>query len=84
MATTSEETTEHVKAIASFKDMGIELALLVGINQLGFQGPSVVQQRAFTHIIEGRDVVVQAQPGAGKTSMIALTVCHLVNTCMRQ
>jgi ATP-dependent RNA helicase len=35
-------------------------------------------------IIKGRDVIAQAQSGTGKTSMIALTACQLVDTANRE
>lgn len=78
------ETTEGVKAIASFEEMGIKDDLLRGIYQYGFEKPSAIQQRAVTPIIQGRDVIAQAQSGTGKTSMIALTVCQVVDTSVRE
>ena len=30
-------------------------------------------------IVEGRDVIAQAQSGTGKTSLIAFTLCQLVD-----
>ncbi|RYR62847.1 hypothetical protein Ahy_A04g020595 isoform B [Arachis hypogaea] len=78
------ETTEGVKAIASFEEMGIKDDLLRGIYQYGFEKPSAIQQRAVTPIIQGRDVIAQAQSGTGKTSMIALTVCQFVDTSKRE
>ncbi|XP_061349213.1 eukaryotic initiation factor 4A-3-like [Gastrolobium bilobum] len=78
------ETTEGVKAIGSFEEMGIKDNLLRGIYQYGFEKPSVIQQRAITPIIQGRDVIAQAQSGTGKTSMIALTVCQVVDTSVRK
>ncbi|XP_015957396.1 eukaryotic initiation factor 4A-3 [Arachis duranensis] len=78
------ETTEGVKAIASFEEMGIKEELLRGIYQYGFEKPSAIQQRAVMPIIQGRDVIAQAQSGTGKTSMIALTVCQRVETSIRE
>ena len=78
------ETTEGIKAIASFEEMGIKDDLLRGIYQYGFEKPSAIQQRAVTPIIQGRDVIAQAQSGTGKTSMIALTVCQVVDTSVRE
>jgi ATP-dependent RNA helicase len=75
---------EGVKTIKSFEEMGIKEDLLRGIYQYGFNKPSPIQQRAVTPIIQGRDVIAQAQSGTGKTSMIALTVCHLVDTSIRE
>ncbi|KAJ4822822.1 hypothetical protein Tsubulata_015824 [Turnera subulata] len=78
------ETTEGVKPITSFEEMGIKDNLLRGIYEYGFQKPSAIQQRAVMPIIIGRDVIAQAQSGTGKTSMIALTVCQVVDTTSRE
>lgn len=78
------ETTEGVTAIGSFEEMGIKDDLLRGIYQYGFEKPSAIQQRAVAPIIQGRDVIAQAQSGTGKTSMIALTVCQIVDTSVRE
>ncbi|WOH13158.1 hypothetical protein DCAR_0832667 [Daucus carota subsp. sativus] len=74
------ETSKGVEAILSFDHMGIKDDLLRGIYNYGFDKPSAIQQRAVHPIISGRDVIAQAQSGTGKTSMIALTVCQIVNT----
>ncbi|PNY04984.1 DEAD-box ATP-dependent RNA helicase 2-like protein [Trifolium pratense] len=78
------ETTEGVKTITTFEEMGFKDNLLRGIYQFGFDKPSPIQQRAVLPIIQGRDVIAQAQSGTGKTSMIALTVCQLVDTSVRE
>lgn len=77
-------TTEGIEPILSFDLMGIKDDLLRGIYAFGFEKPSAIQQRAVRPIIEGRDVIAQAQSGTGKTSMIALTVCQLVDTSTRE
>jgi len=64
--------------------MGLKEDLLRGIYNYGFEKPSAIQQRALMPIIKGRDVIAQAQSGTGKTSMIALTVCQLVDTASRE
>lgn len=76
--------TEGIEPILSFDQMGIKDDLLRGIYGYGFEKPSAIQQRAVRPIIEGRDVIAQAQSGTGKTSMIALTVCQLVDTSIRE
>ncbi|KAK1408764.1 hypothetical protein QVD17_40796 [Tagetes erecta] len=78
------ETSRGVEPIMSFDQMGIKDDLLRGIYQHGFEKPSAIQQRAVRPIIEGRDVIAQAQSGTGKTSMIALTVCQIVDTSSRE
>ncbi|THU62409.1 hypothetical protein C4D60_Mb01t04840 [Musa balbisiana] len=77
------ETSPGVEAITSFDQMGIRDDLLRGIYVYGFEKPSAIQQRAVIPIISGRDVIAQAQSGTGKSSMIALSVCQMVDTTMR-
>ncbi|KAL6556511.1 hypothetical protein OROGR_005799 [Orobanche gracilis] len=74
------ETSKGVEPIMSFDEMGIHDDLLRGIYNYGFEKPSAIQQRAVLPIISGRDVIAQAQSGTGKTSMIALAVCQIVDT----
>ncbi|KAL7001523.1 RNA helicase [Sarracenia purpurea var. burkii] len=78
------ETSKGVEAITSFDQMGIKNDLLRGIYDYGFEKPSAIQQRAVLPIIQGRDVIAQAQSGTGKTSMIALTVCQMVDTSSKE
>lgn len=60
--------------------MGLKEPLLRGIYQYGFEKPSAIQQRAMMPIMKGRDVIAQAQSGTGKTSLIAITLCQIVDT----
>ncbi|KAK5818950.1 hypothetical protein PVK06_023902 [Gossypium arboreum] len=75
---------EITMPILSFDQMGLKDDLLCGIYNYGFEKPSTIQQRAVMPIINGRDVIAQAQSGTEKTSMIALTVCQVVDTASRE
>ena len=50
----------------------------------GFEKPSAIQQRAIVPITNGRDVVAQAQSGTGKSSLISVVTCQLVDTQLRE
>lgn len=78
------ETSKGVEVISSFDSMGIREELLRGIYAYGFEKPSAIQQRAVLPIINGRDVIAQAQSGTGKTSMISLAVCQSIDTSTRE
>ncbi|RLM78858.1 Eukaryotic initiation factor 4A-3 [Panicum miliaceum] len=78
------ETSPGVEVVSTFDQMGIKDDLLRGIYGYGFEKPSAIQQRAVLPIINGRDVIAQAQSGTGKTSMISLTVCQIVDTAVRE
>lgn len=74
------ETSKNIPVVTSFDAMGLKEQLLRGIYQYGFEKPSAIQQRAIMPIINGRDVIAQAQSGTGKTSLIALTMCQVIDS----
>lgn len=61
-----------VKVFESFDDMSIPQTVLRGIYAFGFEKPSNIQQKAIMPIIEGRDVLAQAQSGTGKTGTFVI------------
>ena len=63
--------------INTWDDLDINPLLLRGIYAYGFEVPSVIQQQAIKPLISGRDVVVQAQSGTGKTA--TFTIGSLAN-----
>ncbi|XP_047049864.1 eukaryotic initiation factor 4A-III homolog A-like [Lolium rigidum] len=78
------EASPDVEVVRSFDQMGIRDDLLRGIYAYGLESPSAVQMRAILPIISGRDLIAQAQSGTGKTSMISLAVCQVVDTTVRE
>jgi ATP-dependent RNA helicase len=81
---TNFETSKEVKVINSFDDMGLREELLRGVYAFGFEKPSAIQQRAILPITGKRDVIAQAQSGTGKTSMIALSLCQMLDTSLNE
>jgi len=64
---------------SSFEDMRLREKLLRGIYGIGWEAPSDIQQRAIIPLLEGHDVIAQAQSGRGKTgafSIAALQRAH--------
>jgi len=80
----SFETSKSVKVTSTFDAMGIREDLLRGLYSYGFEKPSAIQQRAIMPIVNGRDVIAQAQSGTGKTSMISLALCQMLDTSTRE
>jgi translation initiation factor 4A len=52
--------------------MNLKEKLLRGVYSLGFEKPSAIQQKAIKPIMEGRDVIAQAQSGTGKTATFSI------------
>ena len=78
------ETSKGVKVYTSFDQMGLKEELLRGLYAYGFEKPSAIQQRAVLPIVQGRDVIAQAQSGTGKSSMISVSTCQLVDIALRE
>lgn len=72
------------QVIKSFDEMGLRDDLLRGIFSYGFEKPSAIQQRALLPIVQGRDVIAQAQSGTGKSSLIAMSIAQKVDTKQRE
>lgn len=64
--------------------MKLDDRLLRGLYAYGFEKPSAIQQRAVVPIREGRDVIAQAQSGTGKSSMISVSTCQLIDPKTRE
>ena len=80
----SFETSKGVNVVNTFDAMGIREDLLRGLYSYGFEKPSAIQQRAVMPICSGRDVIAQAQSGTGKSSMISLALCQMLDTSTRE
>ena len=75
--------TRSLAVYKTFESMGLKPQLLRGVYQYGFESPSDIQQRAIVPIaIERKDVIAQAQSGTGKTSLIALCMCQVVDSAV--
>jgi len=60
--------TEEVKKYETFDEMGLPDALLRGIYSYGFERPSKIQTMAIVPMVEGNDILAQANSGTGKTA----------------
>ena len=55
-----------------FDDLGLAEAVLAAVRDVGYESPSPIQRAAIPPLLEGRDVLGQAQTGTGKTAAFAL------------
>ncbi|MBM7062334.1 DEAD/DEAH box helicase [Pseudomonas sp. UL073] len=58
----------------SFASLGLSEALAAAVAAAGYAEPTPVQQRAIPAVLQGRDLMVAAQTGTGKTAGFALPV----------
>ncbi|HJV75981.1 MAG TPA: DEAD/DEAH box helicase, partial [Noviherbaspirillum sp.] len=57
-----------------FSDLKLNESLLRVLNELGYESPSPIQAATIPLLLEGRDVLGQAQTGTGKTAAFALPI----------
>jgi len=60
--------------IATFDQLALKPELLQVLDELGYETPSPIQAQAIPLLLDGRDVVGQAQTGTGKTAAFALPI----------
>jgi translation initiation factor 4A len=66
------DETEGIEIYDSFEDMGLKDEVLRGIYAYGFEKPSEIQKRGIVKMMEGKDIIAQAQSGTGKTATFTI------------
>ncbi|GAB3693635.1 hypothetical protein GCM10027592_13680 [Spirosoma flavus] len=62
-----------------FADLPISEEILRAVTDMGFVSPSPIQAEAIPPILDGRDVIGQAQTGTGKTAAFGIPALELVD-----
>ena len=60
--------------IPPFRDLGLADALLQTLAEVGYETPTPIQAATIPRLLEGHDVLGQAQTGTGKTAAFALPI----------
>jgi len=64
----------NAETITSFDQLGLQPSLLKVLDEVGYETPSAIQAQTIPFMLQGRDVVGQAQTGTGKTAAFALPI----------
>ena len=68
----------------SFTDLGLRPEILRALDEQGYAEPTLVQVATIPPMLQGRDVIVQAQTGTGKTAAFALPILNNLNSSSGQ
>jgi len=60
--------------ITAFNQLALDPSLLKALDEVGYETPSPIQAQTIPLMLEGKDVVGQAQTGTGKTAAFALPI----------
>jgi len=61
-------------AVTSFAELELPAPLQKSLAEVGYETPSAIQAQIIPHMLEGVDVLGQAQTGTGKTAAFALPI----------
>jgi len=61
----------------NFNDFKLHPDILEGINSMGFENPTPIQEQAIPVILEGKDLIACAQTGTGKTGAFVLPILSI-------
>lgn len=67
-----------------FEDLGLRPQILRAVTEMGFEAASPIQARAIPILMEGRDVIGQAQTGTGKTAAFGIPILEKIDPKSRK
>jgi len=65
--------------LPQFKDLSLSEPILKALDTVGYETPSPIQAKTIPLLLDGRDVLGQAQTGTGKTAAFALPILSNLN-----
>src|SRR3954469_3603661 len=65
--------------MSTFADLGLSGPQLAALDDVGYASPSPIQEQAIPPMLEGRDIIGQAQTGSGKTAAFGLPLLEAVD-----
>lgn len=72
-------TINIIETFENFQDMNLNENLLRGIYAYGFNAPSAIQQKAIVPLLNGKNIIAQAQSGSGKTGAFGIGILSRID-----
>jgi len=70
---------ENTPPVIPFADLGLAEPVLKAVLQAGYETPSPIQAQSIIPLLEGRDLLGQAQTGTGKTAAFSLPLLSRID-----
>ena len=58
----------------NFGELKLDKRIVAAVKEMGFEEPSPIQQQAIPLLLEGKDIIGQAQTGTGKTAAFGIPI----------
>ncbi len=68
----------------TFEDLNLNKRTLFSLKKMGYEKPTEVQQKTIPIVMEGKDLIAQAQTGTGKTAAFGIPIVEKVNPKKRK
>jgi len=71
-------------AAINFSDLSLAPPIFKVLTEIGYESPSPIQAASIPHLMEGSDLIGQAQTGTGKTAAFALPLLSQLDISIKQ
>jgi ATP-dependent RNA helicase DeaD len=68
--------------VSTFAELGLSQEILAALHEVGYEEPTPIQEQAIPPLLEGKDVIGQAQTGSGKTAAFGLPMIQYVDPAL--
>jgi ATP-dependent RNA helicase DeaD len=75
---------DSAQSDVTFADLGLPQFLVTALAAVGYETPSPIQRATIPVLLEGHDLIGQAQTGTGKTAAFALPVLSKIDVARRE
>ena len=75
--------SEHASSI-TFNSFGLSKEIIKVLDDVGYETPSAIQEQCIPHLLDGHDVIGQAQTGTGKTAAFSLPLIDRIDISNNQ
>ncbi len=76
---TENETRQEEETNMKYEDAGIDSRILRAVKELGFEYMTPIQEQVIPLFMTGRDIIVQAQTGTGKTAAFGIPILQKID-----
>jgi len=67
-----------------FTSLGLSEEIITTLTSLGYEAPTPIQQHTIPPLLQGRDLIGQAQTGTGKTAAFSLPILQRIDPSRRE
>ena len=76
--------SENQNSDVAFADLNLSNPVLKALKDVGYESPSPIQAQIIPFVMDGRDVLGQAQTGTGKTAAFALPILSKIDLAQHE